>query len=130
MTKVDDSGSGVCRIMLEGNYLFDVIDFESDLNKYKVIILLMLSALILIFAKRFKRIFVIASKRRIWTYSWSVHTSMPLGHSDQAFWARGSPDAGCHRSAERKSNRSSAPQGVWKFGVRSTNFGYTACCRG
>lgn len=39
MTKVDDSGSGVCRIMLEGKYLFDVIDFESDLNKYKVIIL-------------------------------------------------------------------------------------------
>lgn len=39
MTKVDDSGSGVCRIMLEGKYLFDVIDFESDLSKYKVIIL-------------------------------------------------------------------------------------------
>ena len=39
MTKVDDSGSGVCRIMLEGKYLFDVIDFESDFSKYKVIIL-------------------------------------------------------------------------------------------
>ena len=39
MTKVDDSGSGVCQIMLEGKYLFDVIDFESDLSKYKVIIL-------------------------------------------------------------------------------------------
>ena len=39
MTKVDDSGSGVCRVMLEGKYLFDVIDFESDLSKYKVIIL-------------------------------------------------------------------------------------------
>ena len=39
MTKVDDSGRGVCRIMLEGKYLFDVIDFESDLSKYKVIIL-------------------------------------------------------------------------------------------
>lgn len=31
--------SGVCRMLLEGKYLFDVLDFESDFNKYKVVIL-------------------------------------------------------------------------------------------
>jgi hypothetical protein len=39
MTQVDDSGSGVSRILLEGKYLFDVADFETDLDKYKVVIL-------------------------------------------------------------------------------------------
>ena len=39
MTQVDDSGSGVSRILLEGKYLFDVADFETELDKYKVIIL-------------------------------------------------------------------------------------------
>lgn len=38
-TTVDRSGSGVSRIMLEGKYLFDVIDFESNFEEYKVIIL-------------------------------------------------------------------------------------------
>lgn len=31
--------SGVSRILLEGKYLFDILDFESDFSKYKVIIL-------------------------------------------------------------------------------------------
>lgn len=35
-TSVD---AGVARILLEGKYLFDVVDFESDFNKYKVVIL-------------------------------------------------------------------------------------------
>lgn len=39
MTQVDDSGSGVSRILLEGKYLFDVADFETELDKYKVVIL-------------------------------------------------------------------------------------------
>ena len=30
---------GAARIMLEGNYLFDVLDTEADFNKYKVIVL-------------------------------------------------------------------------------------------
>ncbi len=38
-TQLGDSDSGVVRIMLEGKYLFDCIDFESDFSKYKVIIL-------------------------------------------------------------------------------------------
>ena len=33
------SDVGAARILLEGNYLFDVIDFEADFNNYKVIIL-------------------------------------------------------------------------------------------
>ena len=55
MTKVDDSGSGVCRIMLEGKYLFDVIDFESDLSKYKVIILPDVIRADIDFAKRLRK---------------------------------------------------------------------------
>ena len=31
--------AGVCRIMLEGKYLFDIIDTEMDFEKYKVIVL-------------------------------------------------------------------------------------------
>ena len=38
-TQVGASGSGVSRMMLEGKYLFDVVDFESDLEKYKVVVL-------------------------------------------------------------------------------------------
>lgn len=38
-SKVSQSDSGVVRILLEGKYLFDVIDLEEDFNKYKVIIL-------------------------------------------------------------------------------------------
>lgn len=33
------STAGATRILLEGHYLFDVVDFESDFDKYKVIIL-------------------------------------------------------------------------------------------
>jgi hypothetical protein len=36
---VDNAESGAVRILLEGNYLFDVIDKEENFNKYKVIIL-------------------------------------------------------------------------------------------
>ncbi len=36
-TGVDDAGAG--RILLEGHYLFDVLDTESDFEKYKLIIL-------------------------------------------------------------------------------------------
>lgn len=39
MTQIDDTGSGVSRILLEGKYLFDVIDFETQLDEYKVVIL-------------------------------------------------------------------------------------------
>lgn len=39
MTKTGVAGSGVSRILLEGKYLFDVIDFESRLDKYKVLVL-------------------------------------------------------------------------------------------
>lgn len=39
MTSIDAIGSGVGRILLEGKYLYDVIDFESEIDKYKVIIL-------------------------------------------------------------------------------------------
>ena len=35
----NDIDAGAARILLEGNYLFDVIDFSSDFSKYKVIIL-------------------------------------------------------------------------------------------
>lgn len=38
-TQVDSVGSGITRIMLEGKYLFDIVDLESDIDKYKVIIL-------------------------------------------------------------------------------------------
>ena len=37
--KVTKADSGVVRILLEGKYLFDVIDSKSDFNGYKVIIL-------------------------------------------------------------------------------------------
>ncbi len=33
------SDNGVCRILLEGKYLFDFVDLESDFSKYKLIIL-------------------------------------------------------------------------------------------
>jgi len=36
---IDNSNAGATRMLLEGNYLFDVIDLQSDFNKYKVIIL-------------------------------------------------------------------------------------------
>lgn len=39
MTGTGLSDSGATRILLEGKYLFDVIDLEEDFNKYKVIIL-------------------------------------------------------------------------------------------
>jgi hypothetical protein len=46
ITRYDNSNSkggsedeGCAKILLEGNYLFDVIDLESDFSKYKVIIL-------------------------------------------------------------------------------------------
>lgn len=35
----NDIDSGVVRILLEGNYLFDILDYSSDFSKYKVIIL-------------------------------------------------------------------------------------------
>lgn len=38
-TQVGASGSGVCRIMLEGKYLFDIADFETELDNYRVVIL-------------------------------------------------------------------------------------------
>lgn len=38
-TTVDETGSGVSRIMLEGKYLFDVVDLESELQGYKVVVL-------------------------------------------------------------------------------------------
>lgn len=38
-TQVGASGSGVCRIMLEGKYLFDIVDFETELDKYKAVVL-------------------------------------------------------------------------------------------
>lgn len=37
--KTGKADSGAARILIEGHYLFDVIDFESDFSKYKVIIL-------------------------------------------------------------------------------------------
>lgn len=37
--KIGISGTGVSRIMFEGKYLFDVVDFEAELGKYKVAIL-------------------------------------------------------------------------------------------
>jgi len=37
--KNTNTDAGAARILLEGNYLFDVIDSESDISKYKVIIL-------------------------------------------------------------------------------------------
>ena len=37
--RVPSSTVGATRILLEGHYLFDVVDFESDFDKYKVIIL-------------------------------------------------------------------------------------------
>lgn len=37
--KTGKSDSGAVRMLLEGKYLFDVIDLQSDFNKYKVIIL-------------------------------------------------------------------------------------------
>lgn len=36
---VSNADAGAVRILLEGNYLFDVIDLESDFTKYKVLIL-------------------------------------------------------------------------------------------
>ena len=33
------STAGAARILLEGKYLFDVVDFESDIDKYKVVII-------------------------------------------------------------------------------------------
>lgn len=38
-SQVDAAGAGAGRIMLEGKYLFDVVDFESELDKYKLVIL-------------------------------------------------------------------------------------------
>ncbi len=38
-TQVDETGSGVSRIMLEGKYLFDVVDLETELDGYKVAVL-------------------------------------------------------------------------------------------
>ncbi len=38
-SQIGKSDRGVGRILLEGHYLFDVIDLESDLDKYKVVIL-------------------------------------------------------------------------------------------
>ncbi len=38
-TQVDETGSGVSRIMLEGKYLFNVVDLESELDGYKVAVL-------------------------------------------------------------------------------------------
>ncbi len=37
--KVNVNDCGVVRMLLEGNYLFDYIDYESDLSKYKLLIL-------------------------------------------------------------------------------------------
>lgn len=37
--KYEMSDAGAIRMLLEGNYLFNVIDYEEDFNKYKVIIL-------------------------------------------------------------------------------------------
>ncbi len=37
--KANDPDAGAIRMLLEGNYLYDVIDLENDFNKYKVIIL-------------------------------------------------------------------------------------------
>lgn len=39
MGTTTDIDSGVARILLEGKYLFDVVDIDIDFNKYKVIIL-------------------------------------------------------------------------------------------
>lgn len=39
VTWQDKSDSGVCRILLEGGYLFGVVDGEADFSQYKVIIL-------------------------------------------------------------------------------------------
>ncbi|WP_339816460.1 alpha-amylase family protein [Paenibacillus sp. FSL R7-0216] len=36
---VQDADSGAVRILLEGNYLFDVVDTETDLTSYQVVIL-------------------------------------------------------------------------------------------
>lgn len=38
-TSLDSISGGVCRALLEGKYLFDVADFETDIEKYKVLIL-------------------------------------------------------------------------------------------
>ncbi|MDD6484937.1 MAG: beta-galactosidase trimerization domain-containing protein [Clostridiales bacterium] len=38
-TQIGASESGAVRIMLEGKYLFDVVDFETDIDKYKLVIL-------------------------------------------------------------------------------------------
>ncbi len=35
----DPEDVGACRMMLEGNYLYDVLDLECDFNKYKLLIL-------------------------------------------------------------------------------------------
>ncbi len=37
--RVGKSDAGACRIMLEGKYLFDSVDFSTDLSKYKVLVL-------------------------------------------------------------------------------------------
>ena len=38
-TQTDEISSGVTRMMLEGKYLFDVIDEDSQLEKYKIVVL-------------------------------------------------------------------------------------------
>lgn len=37
--RVSGATAGAVRMLLEGHYLFDVVDFKSDFNKYKVLIL-------------------------------------------------------------------------------------------
>lgn len=37
--RVSGATAGAARMLLEGHYLFDVVDFESDFNKYSVLIL-------------------------------------------------------------------------------------------
>jgi len=37
--RISFANAGAARILLEGHYLFDVVDFESDIQKYKVLIL-------------------------------------------------------------------------------------------
>lgn len=39
MTTVGETGSGAVRILLEGKYLFDIVDYDTDLHRYKVVIL-------------------------------------------------------------------------------------------
>lgn len=39
MTKVGNTGSGATRILLEGKYLFDIVDYDTELDSYKIVIL-------------------------------------------------------------------------------------------